>query len=68
MGVKLGLLFQLKSIDWGCSTAKCVEDVIGEWRKLHNEYLHNLYSSSSIIKAIKSRRIETASHVARMGI
>jgi hypothetical protein len=31
------------------------DDVMGEWRKLHNEELHNLYSSSNIIRQIKSR-------------
>jgi hypothetical protein len=38
----------------------------GGWRKLHNEELHNLYSSPSIIRMIKSRRIRWAGHVARM--
>jgi hypothetical protein len=37
------------------------------WKKLHNEELHNLYSSSSIIRIIKSRRMRYAGHVARMG-
>jgi hypothetical protein len=37
------------------------------WRKLHNEELHNLYSSPSIIRMIKSRRMTWAGHVARMG-
>jgi hypothetical protein len=41
--------------------------VTGEWRKLHNEELHNLYSSPDIIRSIKSRRIRWAGHVARMG-
>jgi hypothetical protein len=36
-------------------------------RKLHNEELHNLYSSPSIIRIIKSRRLRRAGHVARMG-
>jgi hypothetical protein len=36
-------------------------------RKLHNEELHNLYSSPSIIRLIKSRRMRWAGHVARMG-
>jgi hypothetical protein len=36
-------------------------------RKLHNEELHNLYSSPSIIRTIKSRRMSLAGHVARMG-
>jgi hypothetical protein len=37
------------------------------WSKLHNEELHNLYSSPSIIRMIKSRRMRWAGHVARMG-
>jgi hypothetical protein len=41
--------------------------VTGEFRKLRNEELHNLYSSSSIIRIIKSRRMWWAGHVARMG-
>jgi hypothetical protein len=40
--------------------------VAGGWRKLHNEELHNLYSSPSIIIIIKSRRMRWAGHVARM--
>jgi hypothetical protein len=35
--------------------------------KLHNEELHNLYSSPSIIRIVKSRRMRWAGHVARMG-
>jgi hypothetical protein len=38
--------------------------VIGGWRKLHNEELHNLYSSPSIIRIIKSRRMRWVGHVA----
>jgi hypothetical protein len=41
--------------------------VTGEWRKLHNEELRDLYSSSSIIRIIKSRRMRWAGHVALMG-
>jgi hypothetical protein len=40
--------------------------VIGDWKKLHNEELHNLYSSPNIIRKIKSRRMRLAEHVARM--
>jgi hypothetical protein len=43
------------------------DEVTGEWRKLHNKGLHNLYSSPSIIRIIKSRRMRWAGHVARMG-
>jgi hypothetical protein len=43
------------------------DDVIGRWRKLHNEVLHNLYCSPSIIRIIKSRRVRWAGPVARMG-
>jgi hypothetical protein len=43
------------------------DEVMGGWRKLHNEELHNLYSSPSIIIIIKSRRMRWAGHVARMG-
>jgi hypothetical protein len=43
------------------------DEVTGEWRKLHNEELHNLYSSPDIIRQVKSRRMRCARHVARMG-
>jgi hypothetical protein len=43
------------------------DEVTGEWRKLHNEELHNLYSSPDIIRQIKLRRMRWAGHVARMG-
>jgi hypothetical protein len=43
------------------------DEVTGDWRKLHNEELQNLYSSPDIIKIIKSRRMRLAGHVARMG-
>jgi hypothetical protein len=42
------------------------EEVLGSWRRLHNEELHNLYASPNIIQAIKSRTIKWAEHVARM--
>jgi hypothetical protein len=41
--------------------------VIGGWRKLHNKELHNLYSSPSIIRIIKSRRMRWAGHVVQTG-
>jgi hypothetical protein len=41
------------------------EEVKGNWRKLHNERLHNLYSSPNIIRMIKSRRMRWTRHVAR---
>jgi hypothetical protein len=43
------------------------DEVTGEWRKLHSEELHILYSSPDIIRQIKSRRMRWAGHVARMG-
>jgi hypothetical protein len=43
------------------------DEVTGGWRKLYNEELHNLYSSPSIIRVIKSRRMRWAGHVTRMG-
>jgi hypothetical protein len=43
------------------------DEVTREWRKLHNEELHNLYSSPDIIRQIKSRRMRRAGHVARIG-
>jgi hypothetical protein len=43
------------------------DGVTGLWRKLHNEELHNLYHSPSIIRIMKSRRMRWAGHMARMG-
>jgi hypothetical protein len=42
------------------------DEVTGEWRKLHDEKLHNWYFPPNIIRMIKSRRIRWARHVARM--
>jgi hypothetical protein len=43
------------------------DEVTGEWRKLHNEELNDLYSLPNIVRAVKSKRIRWAGHVARMG-
>jgi hypothetical protein len=41
--------------------------VTGEWRKLHNEEMNDLYSLPNIVRVVKSRRLRRAGHVARMG-
>jgi hypothetical protein len=43
------------------------DEVTGEWRKLHNEELNDLYSLLNIVRVVKSRRMRWAGHVARMG-
>jgi hypothetical protein len=43
------------------------DEVTGEWRKLHNEELHDVYFSPSLIRIMKSRRMRWAGHVARIG-
>jgi len=43
------------------------DEVIGEWRKLHNEELRDLYSLPSIVRVVKSRRVRWMGHVERMG-
>ena len=42
------------------------DEVTGEWRKLHNKELNDLYCSPSIVRGIKSRRMRWVGHVARM--
>jgi hypothetical protein len=44
------------------------DEVMIGWRRLHNEELHDLYSSPGIIRIIESRRMRWAGHVARMGV
>ena len=43
------------------------DEVTGEWRRLHNEELNDLYSSHNIVRVINWRRMRRAGHVARMG-
>jgi hypothetical protein len=43
------------------------DEVTGGWRKLHNEELHGFYSSPSIVRVIKARRMRWAGHVVHMG-
>jgi hypothetical protein len=43
------------------------DEVTGEWRKLHNKQLHDLYSAPTIVRVIKSRRMRSVGHVARVG-
>jgi hypothetical protein len=49
----------------GICGPKSEED--GSWRKLHNDELHDLYSTPNIVRVIKARRMRWAGHVARMG-
>ena len=44
------------------------DEVTGEWRKLHNEELNDLYCSPNTVRVIKSRKIRWAEHVAHMGV
>jgi hypothetical protein len=42
------------------------DEVTGEWRKLHNDELNDLYSSPNIVRVVKSKRMRWVGHVARM--
>ena len=74
MGVKLGRWYWGRNVGWVCLRIGCwgmfgpkTDEVTGEWRKLYNEELNDLYSSPNIIRVIKSRRMRWARHIARMG-
>jgi len=43
------------------------DEVTGEWRKMHNEELNDMYSLPNIVQVVKSRRMRWAGHVARVG-
>jgi hypothetical protein len=70
MAVKLGLSHYEKKTDWGCLSrifGPKLEEVEGGWRRLHNEELHDLYTSPNIIRVIKSKRLKWVGHIACMG-
>jgi hypothetical protein len=58
-------VFENRVLRWIFGTKR--DEITGEWRKLHNEELHVLYSSPNIIRQIKWRRMRWARHVARRG-
>jgi hypothetical protein len=62
--VKIYKTIILPFVLYGCETWSLT---LREWRKLHSEELHNLYSSLDIIMQVKSRRMRWAGHVARIG-
>jgi hypothetical protein len=56
----------IKLIGW-TGLFKKRDEIMGDWRKLHNEELHNFYSSPSTIRMIKTRTMSWAGNVARIG-
>jgi len=74
MGAKLGRWHCGRKGNWVCLRTWCWgeygrgrDEVTGEWRRLHNEELNDLYSSPNIVRVIKSRRMRWVGHVSRMG-
>jgi hypothetical protein len=65
--IRIYISMILPVVLYGCETWSVTLKVMGEWMKLHNEELHNLYSSPNIMTIIKSMRMRMAGHVARMG-
>jgi hypothetical protein len=69
------ILKEGRNIDWGCLRTGCWgrifwpkrDEMTGEWSKLHNEELHDLYYLPSIIRIMKSRRMRLPGNVVRMG-
>jgi hypothetical protein len=66
--MKINLLSSIK----GCRVLMRIfgpkrDEVTGGWRKLHDEELHGLYSSPSIVRVIKARRMRWEGHVVRIG-
>ena len=57
----------VSEIELGSNYRRRRDEVMGEWRRLHNEELNDLYSSPNTVRVIKSRRMRWAGHVARMG-
>jgi hypothetical protein len=66
MGAKIGLrTFEKRALRRIFGPKK--DELTGDWRKLNNEELNNLYSSPNIFRMMKSRRMRWSEHVARMG-